>query len=158
MSSAEEAYLALIKSGGGDSTEADTLALFDQLKPILPEVLVGEWDGSTFDFHAQHPVTLRMQQMGWVGKTFRSSTDVDSFVGRGQGGERVPIEATGNARIFEVKFRGIVSATLVFNDKIDYFRYLDENTVAGIYEDKDVAASGLLHFYLTRCPSSACSS
>lgn len=52
----------------------------------------------------------------------------------------------------EVKFRDQVSAAMIYNDRgvFDYFRYVNDNMVAGIMEGKELGEDGLFYFYLVR--------
>lgn len=55
-------------------------------------------------------------------------------------------------QVREVKFRGIVSATMIY-DKfpiIDYFRYVSEGVVMGAMDNKDLQNDGVYYFYLTK--------
>ncbi|KAJ6584085.1 hypothetical protein DFH09DRAFT_1308787 [Mycena vulgaris] len=148
MSSPEQVYLGLIKTGG-KTTEAAATKLFDQLKPIQPSFLMGEWEGSDFD--TGHPTTQALKSINWLGKTFHTEEDVDPIIVRGEGGKRTVLEEYGRARVREIKYRGVVSAAMVYDDKpvIDHFRYVDENTVAGTMDVKGAPAG--YHFHLTRC-------
>jgi hypothetical protein len=156
----------MIKTGGKTSESAVT-NIFDQLKPIEPSFLMSEWEGGDFD--TGHPASQALKAINWAGKTFRTEEDVDPMVVYGDGGKRVVLEAYGRARVRkpiilaqlteilvllqvrEIKFRGVVSAAMVYDDKpvIDYFRYVDENTVAGVMDAKSRPL--VYHFYLTRC-------
>ncbi|KAJ7256780.1 GXWXG protein-domain-containing protein [Mycena haematopus] len=162
MTSPEQAYLDLIKAGGKTSEDAAT-KLFDQLKPIEPSFLMGEWKGGDFD--TGHPLTQALKRINWAGKTFRAEDDVDPTVVHGEGGKRVPLEEYGGARVREMKFRGVVSAAMVHDDRaiIDHFRFVDEDTVAGMIDLKTSSLVGFLgmmdgktlppgyHFHLIRC-------
>ncbi|KAJ7213854.1 hypothetical protein GGX14DRAFT_444269 [Mycena pura] len=145
--SPEKAYLSLIKSGT-PTTPTVLMDIYDQLRPIVPAFLLGEWAGGDFD--TGHPVTRALKRINWAGKTFRSTEDVDPIVVHGEGGARIVLETYGNARIREVKFRGVVSAAMIYDNKpiIDHFRYVDEDTVAGMMDLKDGPPG--YHFYLTR--------
>ncbi|KAJ7741272.1 hypothetical protein B0H16DRAFT_1464469 [Mycena metata] len=147
MSSPEQAYLEIIKTGG-KTTEAEATKIFDQLKPIEPSFLMGEWEGG--DFNTGHPASESLKKLNWVGKTFRTENDVDPIMVRGEGGERTFLEMYGHAQVREVKFRGVVSAAMVYDTRpiIDHFRYVDEETVAGMMDVKDAPAG--YHFHLTR--------
>ena len=50
----------------------------------------------------------------------------------------------------EIVFRGQVTSAMIYDDQpvIDYFRLVDDKTVAGIMEGKKL--NGLFYFYLTR--------
>ncbi|KAF8214898.1 hypothetical protein K438DRAFT_1800356 [Mycena galopus ATCC 62051] len=152
MSSAEQAYLEIIKAGGKTSEDAAT-KIFDQLKPVEPSFLIGEWAGGDFD--TGHPLSQGLKDINWAGKAFRTAEDVDPIVVYGENGKRIVSETYGHARIREVKFRGVVSAAMAYDihPVIDHFRYVDKNTVAGIMDAK--AAPPGYHFYLTRCATNA---
>ncbi|KAF7348298.1 FAD binding domain-containing protein [Mycena sanguinolenta] len=147
MTSPEEQYLTIIKAGGKTSEDVAT-KIFDQLKPIEPSFLMGEWEGGDFD--TGHPVTQALKKINWAGKTFRTEEDVDPIVVHGEGGKRTCLEVYGGARVREVKFRGVVSAAMVYDDKpvIDHFRFVSEHIVAGMMDTK--AAPQGYHFHLRR--------
>ncbi|KAF7364902.1 Cytoplasmic protein [Mycena venus] len=147
MSSPEQAYLDIIKAGG-KTTEDDATKIYDQLKPIETSFLIGEWEGGDFD--TGHPVSQALKTINWAGKTFHTEDDVKPIMVHGEGGKRTFLETYGLARLREIKFRGVVSAAMVYDDKpvIDHFRYVNEDTVAGMM-DARTAPPGY-HFYLTR--------
>ncbi|KAJ7673531.1 hypothetical protein B0H17DRAFT_947161 [Mycena rosella] len=144
----EQAYLDLIKAGG-KTTEAAATELYDQLKSIDPSFLKGEWEGGDFD--TGHPASQALKLINWVGKTFHNEEDVEPIIVRGEDGKRTVLESYGRARIREIKFRGQVSAAMVYDDKpiIDHFRYVNEDTVAGMMDVKNAPPG--YHFHLTRC-------
>ncbi|KAJ7643874.1 GXWXG protein-domain-containing protein [Roridomyces roridus] len=143
----EQAYLDIISSGGKTTEEAAT-AIFDQLKPVPPSFLIGEWVGADFD--TGHPATQALVALKWAGKLFRSEEDVDPIIVYDEEGKRVWLESYGHARIREVKFRGVVSAAMAYDDKpiIDHFRYVNEDTMASMMDGKGVPEG--YHFHLTR--------
>ncbi|KAF8214899.1 hypothetical protein K438DRAFT_1562002, partial [Mycena galopus ATCC 62051] len=145
--SPEQAYLDMIKAGGKISEDTAT-KVFDQLKPIETSFLMGEWDGGDFD--TGHPLSQGLKNIKWAGKTFRTADDVDPIVVYGERRRRILFEPYGRARVREVKFRGVVSAAMIYDNKpiIDYFRYVDENTVAGMMDRKGWPPG--YHFHLTR--------
>ncbi|KAJ7245746.1 hypothetical protein C8J57DRAFT_1361601 [Mycena rebaudengoi] len=124
-STPEQKYLALITAGKSASTE--TLdALFEQLKPVKPSFLTGEWVGGHFGLPMVAPDVAKhadwvVRKVTW-GKVFRPDGNVDPFVLLDPG-----------VKVVEAEFCGVVSAAIV-SDKIpfiDYFRYVDDDTVAG---------------------------
>ncbi|KAJ7069522.1 hypothetical protein C8F01DRAFT_516206 [Mycena amicta] len=152
----EAKYLALVASAV-DSAERSALttegltALFDELKPITSaesDFLLGDWSGGDFD--TGHPASQTAKDIKWAGKAFRSTEDVEPLLVYTDDGKRVPLEPYGQARVRSVMFRGVLSAAMVYDIRpiIDHFRYVDENTVAGLMDIKD-APEGY-HFYLTR--------
>ncbi|KAJ6508375.1 hypothetical protein C8R45DRAFT_1059908 [Mycena sanguinolenta] len=148
MTSLEDQYLAIMKAGGKASEDVAT-KIFDQLKPIEPSFLMGEWEGADFD--TGHPLSGSLKQINWAGKTFRTEEDVEPIVVHGEGGKRTSLEAYGRARVREIKFRGVVSAAMVYDERpvIDHFRFVNEDTVAGLMDTK--AAPPGYHFHLKRC-------
>ncbi|KAJ7139180.1 GXWXG protein-domain-containing protein [Mycena epipterygia] len=131
----EQAYLDLIK-GGGQIAEETATKIFDQLKPVAPAFLMGEWAGGDFD--TGHPTAGAMKGINWAGKAFRTEDDVDPIVVQGADGKRAFLPLYGRARVREVKFRGVVSAAMVYDERpiMDHFRYVDEDTVAGMMDKR----------------------
>ncbi|KAF7348293.1 FAD binding domain-containing protein [Mycena sanguinolenta] len=148
MASPEQAYLDMIQSSEKISEDAAT-EVFDRLRPIPPSFLMGEWEGG--DLETGHPLNKGMKTIKWAGKTFRTVDDVDPIVVYGEGRKRTLFKDGGHARIREVNFRGVTSAAMIYDSKpiIDHFRYVDENTVAGMMDTKSWPPG--YHFYLTRC-------
>ncbi|KAJ7160041.1 hypothetical protein C8R46DRAFT_1038374 [Mycena filopes] len=146
--SPEQLYLDMIKARCR-MTEREATEIFDQLKAIEPTFLLGEWEGGDFD--TGHPASQLLKDINWVGKTFRSEHDVDPIMVRGENGSRTFLEPYGHAQLREVKFRGVISAAMIYDIKpiIDYFRYVDDDTVAGMMDAKEAPAG--YHFHLKRC-------
>ncbi|OLN87089.1 hypothetical protein CCHL11_06494, partial [Colletotrichum chlorophyti] len=134
----------------GHIEEVAVAAVYDQLKPVSPEQLIGQWEGGSFD--TGHPAHERQRQLKWAGKDFRSIDDVDPVVVYGEGGSRLWMPEVGHARIREVKFRGVVTAALVYDTSpiIDAFRYVNQNTVIGAMDKKNEEGAGTYYFYLRR--------
>ncbi|KAJ7608555.1 hypothetical protein FB45DRAFT_1129157 [Roridomyces roridus] len=149
--SPEKAYLALMASGPTDA-EAVT-ALFDQLKAVPPSFsFLGEWVGGHFPTLG-HPVSDAVTGIKWAGKRFLSEDDVEPLVVYDEQGKRVPWVEWGRARLRRVEFHGVVSAAVIYDDRpiIDYFRYVDEDTVAGMMDPKNPEVAPWFHFYIKRC-------
>ncbi|KAJ6508370.1 hypothetical protein C8R45DRAFT_967195 [Mycena sanguinolenta] len=148
MTAPEQAYLDMMKTGGKISEDVAT-KLFDQLRPIPPSFLIGEWEGG--DLETGHPLNKGMKRIKWAGKTFHTVDDVDPIAVYGEGRKRTLFEDGGHARVREIKFRGVTSAAMIYDSKpiIDNFHYVDENTVAGMMDTKSWPPG--YHFYLTRC-------
>jgi len=113
--------------------------------------MVGEWKGGDFEGHPGHEM---LKQMKWAGKNFRSVDDVDPIIVYGDDGKRVWKEEWGHARVRQVKYRGKVSAAMIYDNHpiIDSFRYVNENLVAGAMETTAFKESevGVYIFYLER--------
>ncbi|OKP10756.1 hypothetical protein PENSUB_4059 [Penicillium subrubescens] len=148
-------------------------SVFCDLKPILPEKLIGEWDG--FVLGTRHPFETELEKFNWFGHTFDSTKDVAPlFVFRN--GRHVPYEDWGRAsvsflggsiqencmfeawlmysatQLHEIKYQGTVSAALIYDDHpvIVYYRAVRPDIVAGIMESKKFGRSGKFYFYLKR--------
>ncbi|KAL4886791.1 GXWXG protein-domain-containing protein [Aspergillus karnatakaensis] len=139
MTSPSEQYLSLITQDIIPKVDAATVsALFDQLPPIKPSTLTGSWSGGFFD--TGHPVGAQLVEINWVGKEFNSLDEVDPVI----------VEREGK-RVREMVFRGVLSATMIYDDRpvFDHFRYVNEQVLAGVMEGKAVEG-GDFDFYLKR--------
>ncbi|KAI0163795.1 hypothetical protein BJ166DRAFT_592583 [Pestalotiopsis sp. NC0098] len=147
-SSPEQKFFDLVKIGG-HIDESAVAAVFDELKPITTDFLVGSWTGGSFD--TGHPVHQQLGGMQWAGKDFRGVDDVDPVMVL-KDGARVWESEFGHARLREVKFRGQVSAAMVYDNLpiIDQFRYVDQDTVMGAMDNKILKDAGTYYFYLNR--------
>ncbi|OGM42207.1 hypothetical protein ABOM_009338 [Aspergillus bombycis] len=148
MSSAQEKYIALTQTAG--PVEPSTLeALFDQLQPIKPGQLLGEWNGGFFD--TGHPVADTLREIQWVGKSFKTTEFVDPVIVE-QDGQRASWGQWGLASLREMVFRGVVSTAMIYDDRpvIDHFRYVDDHLVAGVMEGRALGDAGVFYFYLRR--------
>lgn len=73
-------------------------SLFNQLKPINSDFLLGEWNGGIFN--DGHPSGEALRQINWAGKTFHSIEQVKPVILHGaQPGERIWCEDYGLARV-----------------------------------------------------------
>ncbi|KAF5856717.1 hypothetical protein ETB97_007000 [Aspergillus alliaceus] len=146
----EEKFIALTRSSS-PITEAEVEAVFNQLKPIQPEDLIGEWDGGSLD--TGHPSHQKLQAMRWAGKVFRSVDDADPIVVHDENGHRVLMSDFGHSSVRQMVFRGVVSAAMIYDQKpiFDHFRYVSDEMVAGAMEaPKVMGPTGTYYFYLVR--------
>ncbi|EXM20319.1 GXWXG domain [Fusarium oxysporum f. sp. vasinfectum] len=146
MSSNIEKFTKLRES----ASPVDTAALdsfFDQLPPIPLSHLVGSWNGGFFD--TGHPNGDFMKDISWIGKDFFSVDHVDPVIIE-RDGTRQSWGKWGLASLKEIVFRGQMTSAMIYDDQpvIDYFRLVDDKTVAGIMEGKKL--NGPFYFYLTR--------
>lgn len=120
----------MIQNGQAYSTEA-LMPLYDQLEPVDIDFMLGSWKGGKFDGGKPDPIN-------WYGKRFNSAEDAEPLLARKPDGTVYSFDQWGMARLREVKFRGKVSATLIYNSKpiMDYFRKIDDNTLLGFGEIK----------------------
>jgi predicted ATPase with chaperone activity len=103
-----------------------------------------------------HPGYKQLVDLHWAGKTFHSINDVDPIIVREQQPDgsvkRVANGIMGKARLREVKYNGVVSAAMIYNERpiIDYFRAVDERTIIGVMDALGSTADHGLFFLLER--------
>lgn len=129
-----------------DLAELD--AFFDALPAVPAAFMIGEWTGGVFN--TGHPGEKQLGAMKWDGKTFRSENDVQPIICKQDDGSRAASNVMGAASLREVKYRGVVTATMVYDKHpiFDHFRLVDDNTVLGAMDSKGDAFP--LYFYLRR--------
>ncbi|EOD46361.1 putative transcription factor cmr1 protein [Neofusicoccum parvum UCRNP2] len=146
-----EARFFEMSKAHGQVTEADVEAVFDQLKPVKPDFLLGEWAGGSLD--TGHPGHKNLVSMRWAGKAMRSVNDVDPIIVLDDEGKRTVKEEYGHASLREVAFRGVLSTAMIYDAKpiLDHFRCVDENTVLGAMDcPKLMGDASTYYFFLTR--------
>lgn len=75
--SAQDQYIALINAS--EPVKPAVLnSIFDKLPPIKPNQSIGEWNGGFFD--TGHQVASTLKEIRWVGKSFKSTDDVDPVI------------------------------------------------------------------------------
>ncbi|GMG31382.1 unnamed protein product [Aspergillus oryzae var. brunneus] len=75
--SAQDQYIALINAS--EPVKPAVLnSIFDKLPPIKPNQSNGEWNGGFFD--TGHQVASTLKEIRWVGKSFKSTDDVDPVI------------------------------------------------------------------------------
>ncbi|CDM30618.1 Domain of unknown function DUF4334 [Penicillium roqueforti FM164] len=128
-------------------TGAKVNTVFHELKPLQPDDLIGEWDG--YILATGHPFEHVLDTLNWFGNTFYSTDDVAPLM-VARNGERVPFEDWGRASLREIKYHGVVSAALIYDERpmMVYYRAVKHNMVAGCIESKKW--QGKVYFYLTR--------
>jgi len=136
----------------GPVSLAEVEELYNGLEPVPIDKLLGEWKGGSLN--TGHPVHQHLLSSNWAGKTFLSADMVQPIMVYDKDGKRRYAEelSGGLARLREVKFRGVVSTAMIYDTRavIDYFRYVDENTVAGAMDARDFTEESTYYFYLTR--------
>lgn len=83
--SPQEKYIAAVQACRKVNPETID-DLFKQLPPAKPDQLLGEWNGGYFD--TGHEVANQLEEINWVGKSFKSLEDVDPVIIE-QDGKRV---------------------------------------------------------------------
>ena len=109
-------------SAGSPAPVDEVLDLFDRLPTVSEVELVGEWNGAVVP--TGHPGEQQLGALRWVGKTFRSRDDVDPIVCHNDTGAREANPVLGAASIRMVEYRGVVTATMVYDRHpiFDHFR------------------------------------
>ncbi|KAI8376095.1 uncharacterized protein BYT42DRAFT_614880 [Radiomyces spectabilis] len=133
--------------------EAKIANLFDQLKPVQSEFMLGDWLAGYYD--TGHMTNKDLAEMRWAGKCFRTVNDIDPVMVYDDNGNRVHKKEFGQAQLRQVEYHGVVSACMIYDTMpiMDHFRYLNEETVVGAMDSKLHAAIpnvGTFYFYLTR--------
>ncbi|KAI9323565.1 hypothetical protein BX666DRAFT_2022292 [Dichotomocladium elegans] len=154
MSTSQEFYD--IVNSGEKVTESQLGALFDSLPPVSIDEVLGDWRGGTFP--DAHPGGDALRAARWAGKRFSSSEEVYPVMITDEQGNRVWSEHFGLARLREVKFRGVTTAAMVYDQLpiIDYFHKVDGTVIMGAMDLREGslpgmdASHGTFYFYLTR--------
>lgn len=127
-----DAFLA----AGDDVPVDEVLAFFDDLPPVAVDTMIGEWDGQVIA--TGHRGERQLGGLRWAGKAFRSAEDVDPMVVFDDSGARVASEVMGAARLRAVEYRGVVTATMIYDRHpvIDHFRRVADDAVLGVMDSK----------------------
>ncbi|WP_438489729.1 DUF4334 domain-containing protein [Streptomyces sp. S186] len=140
--------IAEIRAAGGQVSTDELDALWGALSPVRPEEILGAWRGRAFV--TGHRVESLLTAANWHGKRFHSLTDVQPLICRDADGALFSnIEAgKGEASLWMVEFRGESTASMVYDGQpvIDHFKRIDDTTLLGIMNGKDVLDNGR-HFY-----------
>jgi hypothetical protein len=139
--------LTAIRTGVPISDD-NLLGLFDRLDGVECDFMLGTWRGGVF--HYDHPLGLQLQAINWYGKRFRSADDVEPLLVHKDTGNIESLERFGLARLRELRFRGTVSAAMLYDKRplIDHFRRVTDETVIGLADEKGKPAT--YFFHLTR--------
>lgn len=141
--SVESDLLKLIHSG--DACSASRLMpMFEQLKPVSAEFMLGTWRGGKFDGGVEP------DPINWYGKRFVSASHVEPLLCRAADGSIYSYDKLGLAQLREVAFRGTVSASLIYDQQpiMDYFRKVTSDVVLGLGDIKGKPTD--FFFHLTR--------
>src|SRR5690349_20036670 len=124
---AQTHILRLIESGEACEPSA-LLELYDELEPISAEEIIGTCKGGRFD-GGKSP-----DPINWYGKRFVSATHVEPLLCRAADGSVYSFEKLGLAQLREMRFRGKVSASLIYDLQpiMDYFRKVTKDVIVGL--------------------------
>lgn len=112
---------------------------FDALGPVAEEDLLGDWDGELVP--TGHAGEGLLDGLRWAGKRFVSRDEVYPLICLSEAGEREVNAVMGEATIRMVEYRGVVTATMVYDKHpiFDSFRRVDADTVMGAMDRKGEA-------------------
>ncbi|GAA2436380.1 DUF4334 domain-containing protein [Mycolicibacterium llatzerense] len=137
-----------IRGRDGDLTPADLDELWAALETVDASDILGAWKGA--EFHTGHPLNGGFERVRWFGKTFNSLSDVQPNMCFDEHGELYSNTEIGGgeASLWNVEFRGEVTATMVYDATpvLDHFKRVDDRTLMGIMNAKDISKFGG-HFY-----------
>lgn len=128
----------------------DLDALWADLDVTDVESMRGSWRGG--DFATGHVLSRVLEKVRWHGKRFGDPMDAVPLVCRNDEGDlysNTTAAGGGEASLWQVGFRGEVTATMVY-DKLpvfDHFKRVDDNTVMGIMNGKLDSAFGIADLY-----------
>lgn len=131
-----------------DPRELD--ALWADLEVVEASAIHGLWRG--FAFPTGHPVERMLTSSHWYGKHFVAQHDAKPLICRSEDGNLYSdtLAGKGEASLWNVKFRGEVTATMVYDGMpvLDHFKRVDDNTLMGVMNGKPgVALANGRHFY-----------
>lgn len=121
---------------------------FDRLPAMPAERMLGDWTGGILS--RGHPVESQLAAMRWDGKRFCGANEVYPIISRDERGHRVVNDILGAASLREVVFRGVATATMIYDKSpvFDHFRKVDDHLVVGVMDKK--GNDSPLFFYLAR--------
>jgi hypothetical protein len=136
-----------------NASPADLDDLWATLDTVDASEILGRWKGD--EFRTGHPMNGMLAKANWFGKTFNSLSDVQPNMCYGENGELYSNLEIGNgeASLWNVEFRGEVTATMVYDGRpiFDHFKRVDDNTLMGVMNAKDInAIGGYFYFLLER--------
>jgi len=124
-----------------DESPSTTLldALWADLAPATVECMLGSWRGG--DFSTGHPASALLERLRWHGKRFDGPLEAHPLICRAEDGSLYSnTEAAGGglASLWEIDFRGEVTATMVYDAMpvFDHFKVVDHDTVMGVMSGK----------------------
>ena len=88
-----------LKNSPGILNPAYIDEIFQELRPIKPDNLMGEWDG--FILSTGHPFEHELEELNWFGNTFDCTDDVAPLI-VAKNGERVQFDEWGSASVSSI--------------------------------------------------------
>jgi hypothetical protein len=113
--------------------------LWTDLTPATLADLLGSWRGG--DFATGHPASSLLEKIRWHGKRFDGPLEAHPLICRDADGglySNTAAAGGGLASLWEVRFRGEVTATMAYDAMavFDHFKLVDDDTVMGIMNGK----------------------
>ncbi|WP_198020161.1 DUF4334 domain-containing protein [Nocardioides sp. J54] len=154
MTDTRQRFDALRQADQADVAELE--ALWAGLATVTVEEVLGSWRGG--DFATGHVASRVLQKVRWHGKRFDGPLAAVPLVCRGEDGElysNTEAAGGGEASLWEVAFRGEVTASMVYDrlPVVDHFKKVDDDTLMGVMNGKLEAAFGVTdpyYFWLER--------
>ncbi|MEU6841093.1 DUF4334 domain-containing protein [Streptomyces sp. NPDC046716] len=139
-----------LRAAAGPHDPAELDALWADLETVDASSILGSWHG--FAFLTGHPIEKVLAASRWHGKRFDAPDDAAPLICRAEdGGLYSDTKAgRGGASLWNVEFRGEVTATMVYDGMpvLDHFKRVDDTTLMGIMNGKpDVVLAQGRHFY-----------
>lgn len=119
--------------------DKELLDFFDSLPSVGVDEILSKWKGG--DFKTGHWGNKSLSDMKWFGKWFKDAFEAYPLVCFNESGQLFSNHVmNGEASLWEVEFRGKVSATMIYDGVpiFDHFRKVDENTLFGLMNGKHV--------------------
>ncbi|WP_223167653.1 DUF4334 domain-containing protein [Nonomuraea sp. SYSU D8015] len=139
-----------LRNVDGEVSPQELDEIWTALDVVRPEQILGQWQGS--EFVTGHPLNGRLGQVSWYGKTFISPKDAKPLICHAEDGTLYSNTEMGNgeATLWMVEFRGEVTATMVYDGQpiFDHFKKVDDNTLMGIMNGKDVPDEGPFFYFV----------
>ncbi|MEQ6901127.1 DUF4334 domain-containing protein [Nocardioides sp. YIM 152588] len=129
---------------------AEVEALWADLPTVAVADILGPWRGG--DFACGHPASGLLTRLGWHGKNFDDPMAAQPLVCRGADGalySNTDAAAGGEASLWDIAFRGEVTATMVYDRMpvLDHFKAVDGDTLLGVMNGKLAAYFGVPDLY-----------
>ncbi|HEJ7992044.1 TPA: DUF4334 domain-containing protein [Serratia liquefaciens] len=119
--------------------DKELLDFFDSLPVVKVDEILSKWKGG--DFNTGHWASKAMVDMSWFGKWFKDSIESYPLVCFNESGKLYSNRVMhGEASLWNVEFRGKVSATMIYDGVpiFDHFRKVDDNTLLGVMTGKHI--------------------
>ncbi|TIC88707.1 DUF4334 domain-containing protein [Nocardioides sp. GY 10113] len=129
---------------------AEVEALWGELPTVEVADILGPWRGG--DFACGHPASRLLSKLAWHGKDFTDPMAAKPLICRGADGalqSNTDAAGGGEASLWDVSFRGEVTATMVYDRMpvLDHFKSVDADTLIGVMNGKLAPYFGVPDLY-----------